>query len=41
LRNGTPLNLHKGVIAKLRVWNGALNAQAVRALYDAEKVALG
>jgi hypothetical protein len=41
LRNGAPLNLHKGVIAKLRVWNGALAPAAVRALYDAEKVALG
>ncbi|MGC5172016.1 LamG-like jellyroll fold domain-containing protein [Micromonospora sp. DT81.3] len=41
LRSGAPLNLHKGVIAKLRVWNGALTAQAVRALYDAEKAALG
>ncbi|QIG39078.1 LamG domain-containing protein [Microbacterium sp. 4R-513] len=41
LRGGAPLNLHKGVIAKLRVWDGALAAADVKALYDAEKVMLG
>lgn len=41
LRNGAPLNLHKGVIAKLRVWNGALSPSQVQAIYDAERPALG
>jgi hypothetical protein len=40
LRNGTPLNLHKGRIAKLRVWNVALTPEQIKALYDAEKTAL-
>ncbi|MEU1971345.1 LamG-like jellyroll fold domain-containing protein [Microbacterium sp. NPDC019599] len=40
LRNGAPLNLHAGVIARLRVWNGALTAANVLALYEAEKSAL-
>lgn len=39
-RDGELINLHKGAIAKLRVWNSALTPAQVRALYDAEKGAL-
>jgi hypothetical protein len=37
IRDGTRINLHKGMIARLRVWNGALTTTQVRALYDSEK----
>ncbi|MGC5225249.1 LamG-like jellyroll fold domain-containing protein [Micromonospora sp. DT81.3] len=40
-RDGSLINLHKGSIAKLRVWNSALTSAQVLALYDAEKRALG
>lgn len=40
-RSGSLINLHKGAIAKLRVWNTALTPAQVKALYDAERGALG
>ncbi|MGC5172013.1 LamG-like jellyroll fold domain-containing protein [Microbacterium sp. DT81.1] len=39
-RDGSLINLHRGSIARLRVWNTALTAAQVRALYDAEKWAV-
>jgi hypothetical protein len=37
VRDGELINLHRGRIARLRVWNHALTAAQVRALYNAEK----
>lgn len=39
-RGAAPINLHKGVIARLRVWNVALTPAQVSALYEAERGAL-
>ena len=36
-----PENLHRGMIARLRVWDTALSAEDVRALYDGERAILG
>ncbi|MEU1971745.1 LamG-like jellyroll fold domain-containing protein [Microbacterium sp. NPDC019599] len=41
LKNGAPVNLHRGTISRLRVWNTALTAEQIAGLYDAEKGALG
>jgi hypothetical protein len=41
VRGSSLINLHKGRIAKLRVWNVALTPEQIKALYDAEKVVLG
>lgn len=41
VRDGTLINLHKGRIAQLRVWDTALTAEQIRSLYDAEKAVLG
>lgn len=40
VRDGSVINLHAGTIAKLRVWNVALSAAHIRALYDSEATAL-
>lgn len=40
LRSGSPVNLHRGIIAKLRVWDAALTAEQVLELYEAERGAL-
>ena len=36
-----PENLHKGMLARQRVWNVALTAEQVQTLYSAEKSVLG
>lgn len=41
VRDGALINLHKGRIARLRVWDTALTPEQIRALYDQEKLALG
>jgi enamine deaminase RidA (YjgF/YER057c/UK114 family) len=40
-RDGKLINLHKGSIARLRVWDRALTADEVRALHAAERADLG
>lgn len=39
-RDSSAVNLHRGTIAGLRVWDAALTAEQVRELYDTEKAAL-
>jgi hypothetical protein len=40
LRDGSPINFHRGVISRLRVWDTALTPEQVSALYEAERVTL-
>ena len=41
VRDASMINLHKGQIARLRVWDVALTPEQIAAIYDAEKAALG